>query len=84
MDREQGTKGIRERGKEDREYGKYSWHEIVVLNRIRIRIHMLLSLPDPDPLVGCMDLDPDLSIFFHKGVERPFFKFKNETRTKPS
>jgi hypothetical protein len=29
---------------------------------------MFLGLLDPDPLVGCMD--PDFSIFFHKGVER--------------
>ncbi len=28
--------------------------------RIRIhRIHMFLDLPDPDPLVRCMDPDPD-------------------------
>jgi hypothetical protein len=25
----------------------------------RIRIHMFLGLPDPDPLVGGMDPDPD-------------------------
>jgi hypothetical protein len=29
-----------------------------------IRIHMFLSLPDPDPLVRGMDPDP--SIFMHK------------------
>ncbi len=31
--------------------------------RIRIhRIHVLLGLPDPDPLAKCMDPDPDPSI----------------------
>jgi hypothetical protein len=33
---------------------------------LRIRIHMFFGLPDPDPLVRCMDpdpaLDPDPSI----------------------
>jgi hypothetical protein len=30
------------------------------VSRIRIhRIHMFLGLPDPDPLVRCMDPDPD-------------------------
>ncbi len=28
--------------------------------RIRFRIHMFLGLPDPDPLVRGMDLDPAL------------------------
>ncbi len=28
---------------------------------LRIRIHMFLGLPDPDPLVRGMDLDPDLA-----------------------
>jgi hypothetical protein len=29
---------------------------------LRIRIHMFLGLPDPDPLVRGMDPDPDPSI----------------------
>ncbi len=31
-------------------------------NASRIRIHMFLGLPDPDPLVRGMDPDPDLRI----------------------
>ncbi len=35
--------------------------------RLRIyRIHMLLSLPDPDPLVRGMDPDPDPSFIIQK------------------
>ncbi len=35
--------------------------------RIRIhRIHMFLGLPDPDPLVRCMEPDPDPSIIMQK------------------
>ncbi len=35
--------------------------------RIQIhRIHMFLGLPDPDPLVRGMDLDPDPSIIMQK------------------
>ncbi len=33
---------------------------------IRIRIHMFLGFPDPDPLVRCMDLAPDPSIIMQK------------------
>ncbi len=37
---------------------------------IRIRIHMFLGLPDPDPLVRCMDpdpaSDPDPSVIMQK------------------
>jgi hypothetical protein len=37
----------------------YYLHKAVL--RIRIhRIHMFLGLPDPDPLVSGMDLDPAL------------------------
>ncbi len=36
--------------------------------RIRIhRIHMFFGLWDPDPLVRCMDPDPDPSIIKQKG-----------------
>jgi hypothetical protein len=41
--------------------------------RIRIwirRIHMFLSLPDPDPLVRYMDLDPDPVPSIIKQIER--------------
>jgi hypothetical protein len=42
------------------------WFGTVLLAVLRIRIHMFLGLPDPDPLVRCMDpdpaLDPDPSI----------------------
>jgi hypothetical protein len=35
--------------------------------RIRIhRIHMFLGLPDPDPFVRGMDLDPDPSVIMQK------------------
>jgi KRAB domain-containing zinc finger protein len=34
--------------------------------RIRIRIHMFLGLPDPDPLVRGMDPDLDPSIIMQK------------------
>jgi hypothetical protein len=33
---------------------------------IRIRSHMFLGLPDPDPLVRGMDPDPDPSIIMQK------------------
>jgi hypothetical protein len=33
---------------------------------LRIRIHMFLGLPDPDPLVRGMDPDPDPSIIMQK------------------
>ncbi len=33
---------------------------------LRIRIHMFLGLPDPDPLVRGMDPDPDPSIMQKK------------------
>ncbi len=33
---------------------------------LRIRIHMFLGLSDPDPLVRCMDPDPDPSIIMQK------------------
>jgi hypothetical protein len=45
----------------------FVYHNFSVF-RIRIhRIHMFLSLldPDPDPLVGGMDPDPDPSIIMH-------------------
>jgi hypothetical protein len=29
---------------------------------LRIRIHMFLVLPDPDPLVGVMDPDPSITL----------------------
>jgi hypothetical protein len=33
---------------------------------LRIRIHMFMGLPDPDPLVRGTDLDPDPSIIKQK------------------
>jgi hypothetical protein len=42
-------------------------HALKAVLRIRIhRIHMFLGLPDPDPLVRGMDLDPDPSIIMQK------------------
>jgi hypothetical protein len=42
-------------------------HCFSAVYRIRIhRIHMFLGLPDPDPLVRCMDPDPDPSIIMQK------------------
>jgi hypothetical protein len=40
--------------------------------RMRIRLHMFLGLPDPDPLVGGMDPDPapDPSIINAKIVRK--------------
>ncbi len=38
----------------------------VFLPVLRIRIHMFLGLPDPDPLVRGMDPDPDPSIILQK------------------
>jgi hypothetical protein len=40
---------------------------------LRIRIHMFLGLPDPDPLVRGMDPDPDPSIIMQKYYEKPWF-----------
>jgi hypothetical protein len=39
----------------------------------RNRIHMFLGLPDPDPLIRCMDPDPapDSSIIKQKYYEKP-------------
>ncbi len=34
--------------------------QIFAVFRIRIRIHMFLGLPDPDPLVRGMDPDPSI------------------------
>jgi hypothetical protein len=36
----------------------YQWMKAVF--RIRLRIHMFLGLPDPDPLVRSMDPDPSI------------------------
>jgi hypothetical protein len=40
-------------------------HRIPVF-RIRIRIHMFLGLPDPNPLVRGLDPDPNPSIILQK------------------
>jgi hypothetical protein len=37
-----------------------------LISVLRIRIHMFLGLPDPDPLVRGMDPDPDPSIITQK------------------
>ena len=38
---------------------------------LRIRIHVFLGLPDPDPLVRGMDQDPDPSIIMKNDVQMP-------------
>ncbi len=42
------------------------WKSFVLKTVFRIRIHVFLGLPDPDPLVRCMDPDPDPSIIMQK------------------
>jgi hypothetical protein len=50
----------------DMQVFKYQYLKPVL--EIRSRIRMFLGLPDPDPLVRCMDLDP--SLFFIKVLSR--------------
>jgi hypothetical protein len=40
--------------------------KIALVPVFRIRIHMFLGLPDPDPLVRGMDPDPDSSFIMQK------------------